>query len=120
MLADIARNGETRSTERRRAPRAELVSDLYGCLTGMNVSIVVRDASAGGFSVESPVPFLPGSEHAFLFDTEASPATVIAICRHSMRVNLTDGTAIYIAGFEYAPQAPDQVRRVRDLIGDLV
>jgi hypothetical protein len=105
--------------DRRRSPRAELVSELLGSLAGGRAVVQVREAGAGGFSIESPVPVLVGSEHTFRFDTAGGPAIVIAICRHAMRVNLPDGGALFVAGFEYAPQPEAQVARAREIMSEL-
>ena len=75
--------------ERRKNPRVELLSDLYGCVVALDLPVLVRDASRGGFRIESECPFPVGSEHSFRFQTGGRPTTIMAVCRHIQRVNFS-------------------------------
>ena len=105
--------------ERRKNPRVELLSDLYGCVVALDLPVLVRDASRGGFRIESVCPFPVGSEHSFRFQAIGGrPTTIVAVCRHIHRVNPSNhGRAPrYAAGFEFLPQPAENLRRVLTLI----
>ena len=53
------------SQERRRSPRIELLGQLHGRVVAYDVSVVVRNVSLGGMSLESAFPFTVGVVHAF-------------------------------------------------------
>jgi hypothetical protein len=113
--------GRAANSDRRRSPRVELVSDLHGQLVVSDVAVVIREASEGGFSVESPVLFPVGSEHMFRLSVDsATSTTVFALCRHSMRVNRLDGPSFHISGFEFLPQPEENLRLVRETIRAIV
>ena len=108
--------------ERRKNPRVELLSDLYGCVVALDLPVLVRDASRGGFRIESVCPFPVGSEHSFRFQAMGGrPTTIVAVCRHIQRVNPSNHghsnhAPRYAAGFEFLPQPAENLRRVLTLI----
>jgi hypothetical protein len=107
--------------ERRKNPRVQLLSDLYGCVVALDLPVLVRDASRGGFRIESECPFPVGSEHSFRFQTGGRPTTIVAVCRHIQRVNLSNQRRSnraprYAAGFEFMPQPAENLRRVLTLM----
>ena len=107
--------------ERRRSPRVELLAaSLYGTVgvvDVVDVHVLVREASHGGFSVESQLRFLVGSEHTFRFWNRAGgSATAIAVCRHTRRVAGHMGGGRYESGFEFAPQPAENLQLVFDAI----
>ena len=103
--------------ERRNNPRVELLSDLYGCVVALDLPVLVRDASRGGFRIETACPFPVGSEHSFRFHTIGGRlTTIVAVCRHIQRVNRSNQAPRYAAGFEFLPQPAENLRRVLTLI----
>ena len=99
--------------ERRRNPRVELLSELYGCVVALDLPVLVRNASRGGFFVESACPFPIGSEHSFRSQTfGVRPTTVVAVCRHTQRLSRAGSEPRYAAGFEFLPQPNENLRRV--------
>jgi hypothetical protein len=107
--------------DRRQNPRVELLSELYGCAVALDLPVRVRDASRGGFSVESPCEFPVGTEQSFRFQTEGGTSTTVAmICRHAKRVSRQDHAPVYSAGFEFLPQAPENINRVLAVIAAAV
>ena len=103
--------------ERRRNPRVELLSELYGCVVALDLPVLVRNASRGGFFVESACPFPVGSEHSFRFQTfGVRPTTVVAVCRHTQRLGRSGSEPRYAAGFEFLPQQSENLRRVLAII----
>lgn len=103
--------------DRRRNPRVELVSELYGLVVALDLPVLIRNASRGGLLIESACPFPVGSEHSFRFQTYGGkPATIVAVCRHIRRVGRSDAAPRYAAGFEFLPQPSENLRRVLALI----
>jgi hypothetical protein len=91
----------TRATERRRAPRVEVLGQLHGNLVALRMPIVVRDASFGGFSVETSVPFPEGAEHQFRLSTDEGSLLVMARSVHCLRISPARSEPFYITGFEF-------------------
>ena len=109
--------------ERRKNPRVQLLSDLYGCVVPLDLPVLVRDVSRGGFRIESECPFPVGSEHSFRFQTGGRPTTVVALCRDIERVNYSshgrsNRAPQYVAGFEFQPQPAENLRRVLTLMAE--
>jgi hypothetical protein len=103
--------------DRRQNPRIEIMSELYGCVVALDLPVRVRDASRGGFSVESPCEFPVGSEHSFRFQTEGGRATTVTlVCRHAKRLRGTDAAPVYSAGFAFLPQPSAHISRVLAVI----
>ena len=79
----------TNSSERRRAPRVDLVGQLQGELVSVDVPIRVREISLGGMSIETA--------EAFAIDT-----------RHSFILTLGDGAGVFVLGrVAYSRKAAD-------------
>ena len=88
--------------ERRRFPRARVLSALAGYDVGAEASVNIVEISLGGFSVESAVMFEVGSEHTFLFSTAEGAETMVrCVCRHARGVEVSGPRCI--AGFEFLP-----------------
>src|SRR5262245_57060021 len=85
---------------RRKTPRIEVLGQLHGTLVAMDVPILVRNIGAGGFGIESPVPFPPGATHVFRFTAGTGLRVVLKACtRHCQEgTPAPDGTTRYNAG----------------------
>jgi hypothetical protein len=107
--------------DRRATPRLEVLGQLHGYLVSLEVSLVVRDLSAGGFSVESVVPFPPGARHPFRFTASTGmEITVEAVVMHSRPHGLAGGQALYVTGFAFCHDSEHyRARAVDDLLGAL-
>jgi hypothetical protein len=104
--------------ERRTTPRLEVLGQLHGHLVSLSVPLVVRDLSAGGFSVESVVPFPPGARHQFRFNTAAGADIVIeAVVVHSRPVAPLGGVTRYATGFAFCHDSEDTAHAVDELLG---
>ena len=102
----------SKPAERRRFPRVKIMSRLRGYWVELDVTVTVRDASLGGFSVLSPSPFPVGSEQSFLFSTADGRETLAFVqCRHCTPLASGGGVA-YVAGFEFLPQPADNLALV--------
>jgi hypothetical protein len=105
------------SKERRQAERVEVLGQLHGCVIAANVPLVIRETSATGFSVEAPVPFPAGAEHAFRFSAaDGREALVNVRSIHCLRVNLPDADPFYVSGFAFESESPS----TRDLIAAIL
>ena len=96
---------------RRRFPRLQVMGRVEGQVMPLDVPLIVRDLSRGGFSCESTVPFPPGTVHHFRFTTVAG--AVVSIDATAVHCRLTradaEGHHAYISGFEFqSTEATDQ------------
>jgi hypothetical protein len=106
------------SVERRHAPRLEVLDQLHGRLVSLNVSLVVRELGAGGFSVESTVPFPPGARHRFRFRIAGGGEVIVdAVGVHSRSIRASDDEDRYITGFAFCQDGnPEAARAVATLL----
>jgi hypothetical protein len=89
---------------RRRFPRLELLERVEGRQVALDIAIILRDLSRGGFSCESRVPFSPGADRQlFRFTTPAGTAVALEARSIHCRVSGVDahGQPIYVSGFEF-------------------
>jgi hypothetical protein len=56
---------------RRRWPRLLVEGRLQARIPALDLEVVLRDLSYGGFALEAPVPFTYGDTHEFLVSTDA-------------------------------------------------
>lgn len=88
---------------RRRFPRIEVLGMVDGRRVPLDVPLLIRELGQGGFSLESPVPFPPGSYHQFRFTTadqrEVTLQATVVHCR--LASASVDGNFTYITGFEF-------------------
>jgi hypothetical protein len=89
-------------TERRRAPRVDLVGQLHGKLTSVDVPIVVREISLGGMSFQTSSPFDVNSRHEFLLTLGDGAGILVggrvAYCNRS--VDRLAG-AVFVVGIQF-------------------
>src|SRR5262245_8273664 len=91
----------THTSERRRAPRVDLVGQLHGELVSVDVPILVREISLGGMSIETSTAFNVESRHEFML-TLGDGAGVfvlgrVAYCRRIER----PGGDVFISGIQF-------------------
>lgn len=92
-------------TERRRAPRVEILGQLHGRLVLLESDVSVREISLGGMSVESAAPFPVGSvQHFQLVLGDGARVIVAAEARHSRPV---EGASRYVTGFRFVEEPND-------------
>ena len=95
-------HGRSTIPMRRRSPRVEVLGTLHGQIVAMDIPLVVRNISAGGFGIESQVAFPVGAQHRFRFTAETGLRVVLsAEARHCDPVAMSDGVTRYRAGFEF-------------------
>lgn len=102
--------------EKRRSQRLNVRDRLKGRVMSLGgTSVVVRDISLGGFSLESDEP-LPGGVHLVrLQEGDRWSVTVMAASRHNGRTVARAGETRHITGFEYDDQNSDTQQTLRIL-----
>ncbi len=91
--------------------------EAYG--VDVNVKVVVREVSPGGFSVASPVPFAVGEEQTLLFSAaDGSETMVRCTCRHSRTLE-SGGAMTCVAGFQFLPGQDASLKIIIDLYAQL-
>ena len=88
------------ASDRRRYPRVRPVQPRHGEALATQPPFVLKDVSLGGFSVEAPLPFEPGSAHPFEFVLpDRRRVELIGTVMHCLRVNVPGGDPVYLVGF---------------------
>jgi hypothetical protein len=101
----------------RGSPRLEVHSVLTGQLVQGNVPLAVHDLGFGGFSVEGPIAFTAGSQHAFRFTTSGGMSILLtAEAIYSRPMDERNGMAWFLSGFRYVINSPEAEDAVQILI----
>lgn len=107
----------TPGISRRDSPRLEVEAILDGLLTRGNLRLNLMDLGFGGFAVESPIAFSPGSSHAFRFVTTAGVVVSIrAELVYSRPNGQQEGMEYFVSGFKYLMTTPEDERSIDILI----
>ena len=107
----------TQPTERRRAPRVDLVGQLRGELVSVDLPIVVREISLGGMSIETSQAFDVDSRHSFVLTLgDGAGVFVLGRVAYSRRVD-SSASPIFITGIQFLDD--DDSEAAGD-VGDLV
>lgn len=104
------------ATERRRAPRTEVLGGLAVTVSSAPIPARVREISDGGFALETAdVP--PAGVHRFVFQFEnLEPVEIVAEAIHSTRVAMPGMPAAYVSGFEFLPCSAATARNLTRLV----
>ncbi|HXT69786.1 MAG TPA: PilZ domain-containing protein [Vicinamibacterales bacterium] len=107
----------TDGTERRRAPRVDLVGQLQGELVSVDLPIRVREISLGGMSIETTEAFAVDTRHSFVL-TLGDGAGVFVLGRVAYSRKLDqDGGAIFVTGIQFLDEdAGDAGGDVEDIV----
>jgi hypothetical protein len=94
--------GPLTDNNRRRDLRLQILGQLYGHVVALDVPLAVRNLSAGGFAIESPVPFRAGASHQFRFTTDQDRSIIVsARAIHCMRYVAPNVEEQFLVGFEF-------------------
>jgi hypothetical protein len=86
--------------ERRQSSRIRIFGDLHGRVVQMDVLVILRDISAGGFAIESPQMFQAGVEHTVELTAPTGKQFVaMATVRQCVRQLDSEDTLPYLASF---------------------
>jgi c-di-GMP-binding flagellar brake protein YcgR len=106
--------------ERRRFPRIRVFQELQSRVVPLEDEFRVHDISLGGFAVESPIGFTPGTEHQFEFTmTDGRQAVLRATSVHCLRINLGDQSPTYFAGFAFERIHAEDLQAIEELVNAL-
>jgi hypothetical protein len=90
---------------------------LSGRLSSGSLRLNLVDLGFGGFAVESPIAFAPGTQHLFRFSTNKDvTVTLRADAVYSRPSGTHDGMDHYVAGFKYVVERSEDERAVDILI----
>jgi len=110
-------NSISAGLSRREGPRLQVETVLNGRLVRGNLQLNLVDLGFGGFAIESPIAFTPGSEHSFRFTTNAGVVvTLRADAVYARRSGSHDGMDHYVAGFKYRSGSPADEQTIDILI----
>jgi len=103
--------------ERRRSPRLRVGTALSVTIRPPGPPIPALDLSFGGFAVETPHPFVPGTlHHCELVRTSGAPERLLAQVVRSERV---PGTSTFLTAFRFSMVEADSRERLNHLLHDV-
>jgi hypothetical protein len=106
-------------SERRRAPRVQILGRLHGRIVTVDAPVEIREISLGGMSLESEIAFPVGAVHQFeLFLGDGATVAVSAQARHSRQVDSVSPVR-YLTGFQFIDEDPNPDGQVTKLVTDL-
>jgi hypothetical protein len=93
-------------TERRQSSRIRIFGDLHGRVVQVDVLVILRDISVGGFAIESPQMFQSGAEHTVELTAPTGKQFVAtATVRQCARQVDSEDVLPYFASFVFADSA---------------
>jgi hypothetical protein len=99
----------------RRTARLAVNGQVQVAISGLDLTLELRDLSFGGFGMTAPRPFWKGMTHRFVFSTPAGRSiSLVAKMIHCSAVRAEQG---YISGWEFMPGTSDRTEKA---IGDLL
>jgi len=102
---------------RRAHPRVEVMGQLYGQPETGRAPLSVRNISAGGFAIESPVAYQLGSQHLFRFTTIGNEVVFLnARAIHAHRVDHEAGPPFFVVGFSFVHDGTFAERAINRLL----
>jgi hypothetical protein len=101
--------------DRRRSARVDLLAELQGHVVTLDESIVVRQVSHGGLTIETSAPLSPRVTHEFRVASGARTALVKAKVAHS-RVQMHGDTVSYLSGLEFEQPSPEAVSLLEEIV----
>jgi hypothetical protein len=109
------------SSDRRRAPRIEILGRLHGHAVSLDVPVTVREISLGGMAVETSFPFPVGAVHEFRLTLgDGSQVHLNGRVMHSRNTSAPGGESAFLTGIQFVDDEPtDSDAGVGDLIDKL-
>lgn len=92
--------------DRRRSTRVDLLAELQGHVITLDDTVVVRQISDGGLTIETTAPLSPHVAHDFRLTVDGRSAIVHARVRHS-RVQVAGDAVAYLSGLEFVDLSED-------------
>ena len=109
------------SSDRRRAPRIEILGRLHGHAVSLDVPVSVREISLGGMALETSFPFPVGAVHEFQLTLgDGAQVRLNGRVMHSRNTSTPTGQPAYLTGIQFIDEEPaDDDSAVGDLIDRL-
>jgi hypothetical protein len=101
--------------DRRRSARVDLLAELQGHVVTLDESIVVRQVSQGGLTIETSAPLSPRLTHDFRVTSGTRTALVRAKVAHS-HVRMQGAAVSYLSGMEFVEPSPDAVSILEEIV----
>jgi hypothetical protein len=108
------------SEERRRSPRVGILPRYHGQIVKINDPFVLLEIGAGGFSVMSPVPFVPGETHMFQLLVKGQSTALPAVAVHCLRVNRDQAWPDFVCGFATGVDLSSAVDLLQSMLPEAV
>jgi len=106
--------------ERRKAPRIEMLGQIFGQVLSVDTPVTVLDLSTGGFSVETACAFRAGSQHQFRFALEHGASLIVtAEVVHCRRRTAPSGKDLFVTGLKFL-ENPDTSAAVAHILDSIV
>jgi len=105
-----------RPHDRRQTVRVSVLGALFGESAGLDRTLVLRDLSPGGFSVESPVPFLTGTHHQFRIVAGDTRVEVEGVAIQSTPLPSEGQVGRYLAGFSFLIDSAERSAHIYALL----
>ena len=105
-----------RPHDRRQTVRVSVLGAIFGESAGLERTLVLRDLSPGGFSVESPVPFLTGTRHRFNIVAGETRVEVEGVAIQSTPMSSDGRVERYLAGFSFLIDTAERSAQIYALL----
>ena len=90
--------------DRRRSARVEVLGKIRGQVVSLDVSVLVREISLGGMSIETPTAFTVGSACDFFLTLgDGAGVELLGKVVYS-RATIEDGRTFYVSGIQFLDQ----------------
>jgi len=102
---------------RRRSTRVEVLGKIQGQAVCVDVTVLVREISLGGMSIETPKPFSVGSNCDFFLTLGDGAGVELTGRIVYSRATMESGRAFFVSGIQFVePGANDPASPVPKLI----
>ena len=102
---------------RRRSTRVEVLGKIQGQAVCVDVTVLVREISLGGMSIETPKPFSVGSNCDFFLTLGDGAGVELTGRIVYSRATMESGRAFFVSGIQFVePGANDPASQVPGLI----
>ena len=119
MAEDFTRS---KSQERRRYPRIEMVGRVTGQVLPQSEPVIVLDMSKSGFAMQTRDMFPVGAVHEFSLELPdmSAPLTISAQIVYSVRAQGKDGSVHYLSGLHFVDVDTVEAKAFQTVIAALL
>ena len=96
------------SSERRRAPRVEVLGRIRGEIMSTDTPVTMREVSLGGLSFASPAPFPIGTVYEFNLTPGDGSLVLLRgrVARSELRPGAEGEAGFYVTGVQFLDEEP--------------